>query len=281
MTDNENSLSFGRYLKTIRLEKGIDLKEVSRQTKITVDCLLKVENEKHDELPAEVFVKGFIRAYAKVVNADTGKAVELYLSSLNLFRGASGSGSKLTGSKLTGSGVKSWTRLQLSLGILLCIILAVVVIIIFQHRSSNDVNLIEQSSKAEPKAEPKAEIDAKPKAKIDAKAKAEPKAEIDQDSPALLPGTFKDPDSATKHPENISEKLSLKIISVENTWIKIIIDGQKPKEYSLHPEDRLEFEASSAFNILIGNAKGVKLILNDKPVKIPGKSGQVVNIKIP
>lgn len=269
MTDNENSLSFGRYLKTIRLEKGIDLKEVSRQTKITVDCLLKVENEKHDELPAEVFVKGFIRAYAKVVNADTGKAVELYLSSLNLFRGASGSGSKLTGSKLTGSGVKSWTRLQLSLGILLCIILAVVVIIIFQHRSSNDVNLIEQSSKAEPKAEP------------DAEAKAEPKAEIDQDSPALLPGTFKDPDSATKHPENISEKLSLKIISVENTWIKIIIDGQKPKEYSLHPEDRLEFEASSAFNILIGNAKGVKLILNDKPVKIPGKSGQVVNIKIP
>jgi hypothetical protein len=45
--------------------------------------------------------------------------------------------------------------------------------------------------------------------------------------------------------------------------------------------DRLELEASAGINLLVGNATGVQLILNDKPIKVPGKSGQVVNIQIP
>ncbi len=41
-----------------------------------------IENEELYNLPEEVFVKGFLRAYAKVVGADGDEAVKLYLSSL-------------------------------------------------------------------------------------------------------------------------------------------------------------------------------------------------------
>ncbi|MCK4469080.1 MAG: DUF4115 domain-containing protein, partial [Desulfobacterales bacterium] len=79
-----------------------------------------------------------------------------------------------------------------------------------------------------------------------------------------------------------SEKsLLLSIITIETTWIKVIIDGRKPKEYSLEPGDRLELEAFAGFNLLIGNATGVQLILNDKPIEVLGKREQVVNIQIP
>jgi hypothetical protein len=89
------------------------------------------------------------------------------------------------------------------------------------------------------------------------------------------------PTAGKKDVGNIPDKLLLRIITIEETWIKVSIDADDPKEYSLHPGDRLELEASSNFNLFVGNAGGVHLMLNEKPVDVDGKSGQVVNIKIP
>lgn len=78
-----------------------------------------------------------------------------------------------------------------------------------------------------------------------------------------------------------SETQQLSISAVEETWLKIIIDEKPPKEYTLAPGDRLELVASSSFNILIGNAGGIRMTVNDEPVSIEGKSGQAVTIQIP
>jgi len=80
---------------------------------------------------------------------------------------------------------------------------------------------------------------------------------------------------------NHQEKLNLKVIAVEHTWLKIIVDGHNAKSYELKPEDRLELEGSDNFNLMIGNATGLKIFLNDRPVKIFGGSNQVVSLKIP
>ena len=37
MIEDKDSLSFGRYLKSIRFEKGISLEEISNETKIRMD----------------------------------------------------------------------------------------------------------------------------------------------------------------------------------------------------------------------------------------------------
>ena len=75
-TNNKQYLSFGRYLKRIRLEKRIQLEEVSQETRIGIDNLLLIENQDHGRLPDEVFVKGFLRAYAQVIDADGDEAVK-------------------------------------------------------------------------------------------------------------------------------------------------------------------------------------------------------------
>ncbi|BBO74298.1 helix-turn-helix domain-containing protein [Desulfosarcina widdelii] len=77
------------------------------------------------------------------------------------------------------------------------------------------------------------------------------------------------------------EKLKLKVIAVEQTWLKVIVDGQNAKSYKLKAEERLELEGSSDFNLMIGNATAVKVFLDDRPVKIFGGSDQVVSLKIP
>lgn len=75
--------------------------------------------------------------------------------------------------------------------------------------------------------------------------------------------------------------LKLKVVAVETTWLKVIVDGQSARSYTLKPEERLELEGNNSFNLMIGNASGLKIFLNDRPVQIFGGSGQVVSLKIP
>ena len=63
--------------------------------------------------------------------------------------------------------------------------------------------------------------------------------------------------------------------------MKVTIDDQEPIEYTLTPGDRIDLEASSGYKLLIGNAGGITLMLNDQPVRISGSTGQVVNLELP
>lgn len=77
------------------------------------------------------------------------------------------------------------------------------------------------------------------------------------------------------------EKLTLKVIAAERTWLKVIVDAQNARSYDLKPEETLELEGTQRFNLMIGSATGVNVFLNDQPVKIFGSSGQVVSLTIP
>jgi cytoskeletal protein RodZ len=66
---------FGRYLKREREARGILLEDVSMKTKIQEPSLLLLEEARLDALPAEVFVRGFVRAYARAVQADPDEAI--------------------------------------------------------------------------------------------------------------------------------------------------------------------------------------------------------------
>jgi transcriptional regulator with XRE-family HTH domain len=73
----------------------------------------------------------------------------------------------------------------------------------------------------------------------------------------------------------------LMVSATENTWLKVVTDQGIPAEYNLKAGEHLKLEARSTFNLLIGNAGGVKLNLNNKPVNVPGKRGEVVNLQLP
>jgi cytoskeletal protein RodZ len=248
---NKNSLSFGRYLKAIRVEKGISLDEVSKETRIRADTLRLIEKEDHDRLPSEVFVKGFLRAYAETVGVDGDEVVRRYTSSLNAYH----INTKFE-ADFAKSSTKFWPHLLLSLGGMICIIaLSVFALSVFH-----------------------APLQADSKVNTNAGKDNNIGKSIDNITSKVDHSRESDSDLVGKQSE---KSLLLSIITIETTWIKVIIDGQMPKEYSLKPRDRLELEAFTGFNLLIGNATGVQLIFNDKPIEVLGKRGQVVNIQIP
>ncbi|MBM4351388.1 MAG: hypothetical protein FJ106_16025 [Deltaproteobacteria bacterium] len=68
----------GRSLKQLRETLGIDLKAVSAETKINMKTLELIEEEDLDHLPAMVYLKGFLKAYARALNLDPQKLIEGY-----------------------------------------------------------------------------------------------------------------------------------------------------------------------------------------------------------
>lgn len=60
----------GQLLREGRQRKGLTLHDVQRATKIRMKYLEAIESGNDEALPPEVYTKGFIRAYANLVNLD-------------------------------------------------------------------------------------------------------------------------------------------------------------------------------------------------------------------
>ena len=86
MNSDKAGTGFGRYLQAIRLEKGISLEKVSEETRIGLTALKAIEQEAMAELPAEVFLKGFLRAYSKFIGADGDEVIRRYESQREVTR---------------------------------------------------------------------------------------------------------------------------------------------------------------------------------------------------
>jgi len=87
------------------------------------------------------------------------------------------------------------------------------------------------------------------------------------------------PESQSSWPSNEMKKLM--IACHERTWVRIVIDGAEKKEVMLNPEEVVMFTAKEKFDLLVGNAGGVKLFFDGKDTKFEGTSGEVKRITLP
>lgn len=76
----------GPLLAKVREALGVELSEISRETKISVSHLAAVENEAFDELPALVYTRGFVQQLAKFLKLDPTQVTKTYLRRLRAWR---------------------------------------------------------------------------------------------------------------------------------------------------------------------------------------------------
>jgi flagellar biosynthesis protein FlhG len=69
----------GAVLRKIRESRGLDLAEISQRTKISERYLRSIEEEKFADMPAAVYVRGFVTEYARMLRIDATRVAELYL----------------------------------------------------------------------------------------------------------------------------------------------------------------------------------------------------------
>jgi flagellar biosynthesis protein FlhG len=72
----------GKMLKQIREKMGVDLKTIFMETRISLKILEWIEEENVGQLPAQVYLKGFLKGYAQCLGLDPKKVIEDYFNSL-------------------------------------------------------------------------------------------------------------------------------------------------------------------------------------------------------
>lgn len=70
----------GKLLQQSRVERQMSVVEVAHVTRIPVHSLQAIEDGRFDELPGEVFARGFLKAYAKTVGLDPDVVLEKHES---------------------------------------------------------------------------------------------------------------------------------------------------------------------------------------------------------
>lgn len=70
----------GADLRRVREERGVDLKQIARASKIGVRFLEYIEADRHAELPAVVYLRGFLQEYARAIGLDPQRTAGSYLA---------------------------------------------------------------------------------------------------------------------------------------------------------------------------------------------------------
>ena len=70
----------GTRLRRLRMHRGIELEKVAEVTKVNPTYLRFIEEERFDDLPAAVYVRGFVLGYAGCVGLDPRRVAKSYMS---------------------------------------------------------------------------------------------------------------------------------------------------------------------------------------------------------
>jgi len=69
----------GARLRRFRIARGIEIDRIAALTKISASYLRSLEEERFEALPAAVYVRGFLTAYARAVGLDAARVVPPYM----------------------------------------------------------------------------------------------------------------------------------------------------------------------------------------------------------
>lgn len=235
--------TFGPYLRRMRALKGRTLEELAAHTRIDARYFQALEDEQFNRLPREVFVRGFVRAYARALGLDEAETFRLFDEAARPFYGPDDQEIQAQAAAAQRARARRRRRVAAWVGLVVTTGIMAVVIGLRSMRGSG------ASRQTEAPPHPTAES-------------------VEVSRP---PGTDTVPPQS-----RAPEPLRLILEAVAPTWISVQIDRTLTKEALLFPGDRVEYEALDTFNVTTGNAGGLHGRLNGRPLPPFGQSGQVV-----
>ncbi len=241
--------SLSERLKRERELRGISLKQISEETRIGVRFLQALEDDRLDIIPGEFYRRSYLRAYARYLGLDEDRAVNVYDFSRK-DKSSQGEAKSESESTHRMPALRLWLKW---IGASLGIGLAFVLFLRAMPASTGGSGPL----RAEPQAPALERVQSVPR--------ETPNASLEL-STSPFPAESDDP---------AEETLRLVLSVEEPCWLEIAADGEVVvsglKEEGFHQE----ITALRELRLWLGNAGGVKLLLNDRPAIALGRSGQV------
>jgi transcriptional regulator with XRE-family HTH domain len=245
MAEHVPGVSVGSYLRALRQDKRASLEEMARATRVGAHQLEALEADRFTDLPAPVFVKGFIRAYCHFLGEPVDEALRRYRDML---------GERPVPARSTPvlRAQANWTASPLFISFVLLVVFGGGLLAL---------NLgLKRGSKP-------AVSDPAPAVKVQA---APPPTNPMPGPPPTAPAT--PAVAAVESPT--SQRLLVK--AIEPTWIRIQTDDLRAVDELLPPGAIREWTAEKRFLLTVGNAGGIEIELNGRPMPRLGERGTVI-----
>ncbi len=261
-----------------------------------MSLLEALENDQHNKLPHETFVRGFIRAYAKFVGLNQDEVItnfELYLQSL----------SKETApeEEIKQAPVSNNSKYGMFIVIAVLLLAGLSIAAYFALRNGKQKTADKAiTSEKTPIIAPKPIIDIKQSKPVESKSaendqkKTEstktPEKELKKDEKSLQNQEIKTntidkpkpeqtaltkPKETKKHTPT-AQGVVLTLKAKEKTWILYQTDDDDENDIILGEGSSKTISANQKITLTLGNAAGVEAVLNGEKLPQLGESGSVV-----
>jgi transcriptional regulator with XRE-family HTH domain len=268
-TPNQSELaSFGEELRREREIRGISLKEIADATKISKRFLEAIERNDHKTLPAPVFTRGFVREYARYLGLSSEEMVNRYNfaavgddrieQSAHLERLTTPQAPPVPRKKAPPMGIPpAYARVDRNVYILIIVVVALAAVSYWALKHRRESRAANEEHLAAEARVSTAPVPAKTAVAIPQPATATTATELQPNQPEVL-------------------LLSLEVS--DRSFVVLEADGETVINDELRRGYHRTIEAKDRFRFrTIGNAAGVSLTLNDKPVPPLGRDGQVLH----
>jgi cytoskeleton protein RodZ len=250
----------GEHLRALREASGASLGDMAVSTRISERYLAALEEGATDDLPAPVFVKGFIRSYCAFIGAPADESLAMY----DRARGVSPV-APTPSVPLPRRG--GWIGHPIVLSSVLLLIFGGGLLALRLGQPLATKRTIEPAiaTRAPEPPPPAAPLPA-PVA-----APTEP-SPIAASAPVPMPSA---PTSTAAAPTT-NESQRLLIRAVEPTWIRVQTDDGRVVEVLLPAGAQREWTSDKHFVLTIGNAGGIEIVFNGRTLPSLGARGAVI-----
>lgn len=280
--------SLGLYLRGLREAKGMSLDDISRSIRVGRRHLEALEEDTLAELPAPVFVKGFIRAYCEYLECSPDHALALYRETTGEPAPAHGPLRPLQSTRSRRAG-----PLVISIVLFVALGLSLLALRLGLQSSRRSVSPAavarEEAQTTSPVPPPSTPGSAKVPAAAAPVAPAAPPAVAATSETTTGIATVRPPQAAssastpsplaaasTAAVEAKTGNHHLVVRAVEPTWLRVQADDGQVAEELLQTGAVREWSATKRFTLTVGNAGGVEIDLDGKRLPSLGAKGAVI-----
>jgi cytoskeleton protein RodZ len=301
------------YLKSERLSRGLTLQEMSERVRVSVSMLQTLEEGNYEKIGTDLLIRSFIRNYCTTLGIDSGPLIEKYAPEIRAYDQQDESIQRY------GRWSKA-IRKKSRLGIFSVLLVGIAVlgavyggVWFWKSKEYSDTSQslrksgysqqdlpsdlpdkTGQGSASDAKRDvlPEAEKGVRPSSQTSGHMaeRTQPgatTAKFQETAPAGLPAMGRPgdilPESAQK-PVTAAQVGGTHQFSVEatqKTWIQVTTDDMNTQNTMLEPGDKRQWEARDTMKIVVGNANGIRMQWDGRPVEIPAKSGSVLRFSLP
>jgi cytoskeletal protein RodZ len=241
----------GKALKERREELGLSEAEVAKTLNLRVIMVRSLESGELRNLPHEIYIRGYVKEYGRLLGIE-GTIAALITPREPLEAGSAVSEpvppkaeapKGIAGRHLFSGALSRYARAPKTVLIYAAVILLLVAVFLMREVGQNG------------------------------SAPANDRSSIHRSAAEVKP---------TSQPvsHDMAQDKKLMITCHERTWLSIVIDGAEKKVFMLNPEEIVLLTGHDRFDLLVGNAGGIKVFINGKDTGFSGESREVKRITL-